>query len=192
MPVIQVVDLVHMTRRDPLETRRQEGSGCSTVPRSLYVLRARDQANIETRLGYVDTSLRASHRQNKTQGDVCGCHNPPLCRKFADCADSMPTRRSPQRSTESGPHQHLPTSTWQTESDRATSHPSMERAGGREPAISTPGRGDGSAHASVELGAASGGRSAEAGQLHPRDARPRAPSSRGPGTASTSSPSPWR
>jgi hypothetical protein len=41
LPVTQVIGLVHMTQRDPLETRRQEGSGCSAVLRSLSVLRTR-------------------------------------------------------------------------------------------------------------------------------------------------------
>ena len=35
MPAAQGVGLVHTTRRDPLETRRQEGSGCSAVDLSL-------------------------------------------------------------------------------------------------------------------------------------------------------------
>ena len=42
MPVTQVIGLVHMTQRDPLETRPQEGSGCSAVVRSLSVLRVRN------------------------------------------------------------------------------------------------------------------------------------------------------
>jgi len=41
MPVTQVIGLVHMTQRDPRETRRQEGNTCSTVVRSLSVLEAR-------------------------------------------------------------------------------------------------------------------------------------------------------
>ena len=41
MPATQVSGLVHMTQRDPLETRRQVGSGCSTIVPSLSVLRAR-------------------------------------------------------------------------------------------------------------------------------------------------------
>src|SRR5665647_2999815 len=41
VPVTQVIGLVHMTQRDPLETRRQVGSGCSTIVPSLSVLRAR-------------------------------------------------------------------------------------------------------------------------------------------------------
>ncbi len=40
MPVAQDVSLVHMTQRDPLETRRQEGSGCSTVVSSISDLPA--------------------------------------------------------------------------------------------------------------------------------------------------------
>jgi hypothetical protein len=41
MPVTQVIGLVHMTRRDPHETRRQEGSGCSAVVASLSDLPVR-------------------------------------------------------------------------------------------------------------------------------------------------------
>ena len=41
MPAAQGVGLVHTTRRDPLETRRQEGSGCSAVDPSLSGLWAR-------------------------------------------------------------------------------------------------------------------------------------------------------
>jgi len=41
MPVTQVIGLVRMTQRDPLETRRQEGSDCSTIVPSLSVLRLR-------------------------------------------------------------------------------------------------------------------------------------------------------
>jgi hypothetical protein len=41
MPVTQVIGLVHMTQRDPLETRRQESSDCSAIILSLSVLRAR-------------------------------------------------------------------------------------------------------------------------------------------------------
>jgi len=41
VPATQVIGLVHMTQRDPLETRRQKGSACSAVLRSLSVLRAR-------------------------------------------------------------------------------------------------------------------------------------------------------
>ena len=51
MPVTQVIGLVHMTRRDPLETRRQEGSGCSAVVASLSVLRARHETDDEAQLG---------------------------------------------------------------------------------------------------------------------------------------------
>ena len=35
MPAAQDISLVHMTQRNPLETRRQEGSGCSAVVPSL-------------------------------------------------------------------------------------------------------------------------------------------------------------
>jgi len=42
MPVTQVIGVVHMTRRDPRETRRQEG-GCSTAVASLSVLQARQE-----------------------------------------------------------------------------------------------------------------------------------------------------
>jgi hypothetical protein len=41
MPLTQVIGLVHMTQRDPRETRRQEGSTCATVVGSLSVLGAR-------------------------------------------------------------------------------------------------------------------------------------------------------
>jgi len=41
MPVTQVIGLVHMTQSDPRETRRQEGSGCSTIVASLSGLGAR-------------------------------------------------------------------------------------------------------------------------------------------------------
>jgi len=43
VPGTQVIGLVHMTQRDPLEARRQEGSGCSAVVPSLSVLLARHQ-----------------------------------------------------------------------------------------------------------------------------------------------------
>jgi len=41
MPAAQGVVRVHVTRRDPLETRRQKGSGCSAVEPSLSVMPAR-------------------------------------------------------------------------------------------------------------------------------------------------------
>ena len=41
MPAAQDMSLVHVTQRNPLETRRQEGSGCSAVDPSLSVLEAR-------------------------------------------------------------------------------------------------------------------------------------------------------
>jgi hypothetical protein len=41
MPAAQDMSLMHMTQRNPLETRRQEGSTCATVVRSLSVLGAR-------------------------------------------------------------------------------------------------------------------------------------------------------
>ncbi len=42
MPAAQDTSLVHMTQRNPLETRRQEeGSGCSAVVPSLSDLRTR-------------------------------------------------------------------------------------------------------------------------------------------------------
>jgi hypothetical protein len=44
-PVSQVIGLACMTRREPLETRRQEGSGHSTIAPSLSVLRARREAD---------------------------------------------------------------------------------------------------------------------------------------------------
>jgi hypothetical protein len=44
-PVSQVIGLACMTRREPLETRRQEGSGHSTIAPSLSVLRARHEAD---------------------------------------------------------------------------------------------------------------------------------------------------
>jgi hypothetical protein len=50
MPADQGVDLVHRTRRTPLETRRQKGSGCSTVNRSLSVLEAESQSVVGTHL----------------------------------------------------------------------------------------------------------------------------------------------
>jgi hypothetical protein len=56
MPVTQVIGLVHMTRRDPLERRRQEGSSCSAVVASLSGLRARDETDDEARLSQVGTS----------------------------------------------------------------------------------------------------------------------------------------
>jgi hypothetical protein len=46
----QVIGLVHMTRRDPLERRRQAGSSCSAVVASLSGLRARDETDDEARL----------------------------------------------------------------------------------------------------------------------------------------------
>ena len=44
-PVSQVIGLACMTRREPLETRRQEGSGHSTIAPSLSVLRAHHEAD---------------------------------------------------------------------------------------------------------------------------------------------------
>jgi hypothetical protein len=44
-PVSQVIGLAYKTRREPLETRRQEGSGRSTIAPSLSVLRARHEAD---------------------------------------------------------------------------------------------------------------------------------------------------
>jgi hypothetical protein len=44
-PVSQVIGLACMTRREPLETRRQECSGHSTIAPSLSVLRARHEAD---------------------------------------------------------------------------------------------------------------------------------------------------
>jgi hypothetical protein len=41
MPLTQVIGLVHMTQRDPRETRRQEGNTCAAVNLSLSVLGAR-------------------------------------------------------------------------------------------------------------------------------------------------------
>ena len=37
MPIDQAVDLVHMARRNPRETRRQKGSGCSAVVSSVSI-----------------------------------------------------------------------------------------------------------------------------------------------------------
>ena len=44
-PVSQVIGLAYKTRREPLETRRQEGSGRSTITPSLSVLRVRHEAD---------------------------------------------------------------------------------------------------------------------------------------------------